>query len=357
MNLGDYVGAIKISGGTRIAYEGTITELLEDRVVIRFKNEFIKTFKSDSCETYSVKFFFNRASFVHGHRAIDLALQMFDSDYLFPHKIIERDQLQMNTTLDDEFVLRFAETDEEIPWFNSDLNELQKRAVNEILMAKCAMPYIVFGPPGTGKTTTLTEAVLQLNKLIENSRILITAQSNSAANLIAQRLIVSGNLDQTQLLRLSSLSYARTDRMPDDLVDYGATVYLKQQNDDDVDQELRVKTLYSVDALKNFRLVVGTTVSISSLAESSQLDFSFTHVFIDEAGQCTEVDALMPMLLVGQNGQTVMAGDPMQMAPLIFDKFAQKLGLTESLLKRLLDYYEKLSDDQVCFCSKSFHLK
>ena len=74
---------------------------------------------------------------------------------------------------------------DDMVYFNKRLNERQKKAVHRIVCARGRpIPYVLFGPPGTGKSVTVVESILQVFKRISHSRILACAPSNSAADLI-----------------------------------------------------------------------------------------------------------------------------------------------------------------------------
>lgn len=113
--------------------------------------------------------------------------------------------------------------------------------------------------------------------------------SNSAANLLAERLIDSGMLLTSDILRLTSFSFSRGDRMPENLIEYSAVYCSKKSPLDDAEPEteLKIKRIYDIELLSEHRMIVGTTGSILPLIESSKK--LFTHVVLDEAGQCTEV--------------------------------------------------------------------
>lgn len=135
---------------------------------------------------------------------------------------------------------------------------------------------------GTGKTTTLTELVLQIFTNIKNSKIIVATQSNSASNLIAQRLIAYEEVNSTSMLRIISRSYAaRTNIIPDDIKDLVSTI-------DDLMPGSDANYFKCLEKLQSYKIVIGTLSTVSNLLESRKFHNSFTHALVDEAGQCTE---------------------------------------------------------------------
>lgn len=217
---------------------------------------------------------------------------------------------------------------EHLNWIDLNLNERQKRAVINILKGECRPhPYIVFGPPGTGKTRTIVEAILQIAANIRGSRIIACAPSNACADQLAVALVNSNRFEQHEIVRL--LAFSRFDRFPDELDPY---VVESSQN-----PHLSVR-----------RVVVTTCGSVGALLEYSHRPGFFTHCFIDEATQATEPEALQVLSLVSpSDGVSVLIGDPYQLGPICQSSDAKDYGLGKPLLNRLflLKPYKR-SDDK-----------
>ncbi|XP_008483309.2 probable RNA helicase armi [Diaphorina citri] len=95
-------------------------------------------------------------------------------------------------------------------------------------------------------------------------------------------------------------------------------------------------TLQSRESLLQSRLLISTCSSFGQLISLGTPSGYFTHCVIDEAGQATEPEVLVPIsLLHRDNGHVVLAGDPLQLGPTVFSKLGQQLELRISLLERL----------------------
>uniref|UniRef100_A0A2K5XG83 RNA helicase n=1 Tax=Mandrillus leucophaeus TaxID=9568 RepID=A0A2K5XG83_MANLE len=203
-------------------------------------------------------------------------------------------------------------------FFNPVLNENQKLAVKRILSGDCRpLPYILFGPPGTGKTVTIIEAVLQVHFALPDSRILVCAPSNSAADLVCLRLHESKVLRPATMVRVNA-----TCRFEEIVID-AVKPYCRDGED--------------IWKASRFRIIITTCSSSGLFYQIGVRVGHFTHVFVDEAGQASEPECLIPLGLMSDvSGQIVLAGDPMQLGPVIKSRLAMAYGLNVSLLERLM---------------------
>ncbi|KAM4574007.1 RNA helicase Mov10l1-like [Odontesthes bonariensis] len=203
-------------------------------------------------------------------------------------------------------------------FFNPDLNPRQREAVMRILEGECRpTPYVLFGPPGTGKTITLIESILQVYHFLPSSRVLVCTPSNSAADLICIRLHDGGFLDAASLARVNA-SCRDNESIPEVLRPYSRA-----------GEDVRHAAFH--------RIVVSTCSSAGMFHNIGIKVGHFTHVFLDEAGQATEPESLIPIGFVSErDGQIVLAGDPCQLGPIVKSKLATAYGLGVSLLERLM---------------------
>ena len=133
------------------------------------------------------------------------------------------------------------------------------------------------------------------------AKILLCAPSNSACDLLAQRLISRGVGTPRTLFRLNAAS-RQPETMPESLKPY---TY-------DVEGAF---TIPPIEDLRAFRVIVVTCISASILEGVGLPRGTFTHVFIDEAGQALEPEAFLPLSLATPETRVVLAGDPKQLGP------------------------------------------
>ncbi|XP_059844469.1 RNA helicase Mov10l1 [Hypanus sabinus] len=346
---------------TTVQYLGFVIEICDDELMMKFNPAFQKNYDGQPMD---VEFTYNRAFVRRCHFAVEQATYLGEA-VLFPEKIVPKSPQAVTTWNDIDMVLgnrrknscrsqdktknekdmstelNNSHTSKGSSWqdtrdkagknvgaepsnqkvgrfYNSLLNDHQKFAVKQIVRGECRpTPYIVFGPPGTGKTVTILEAILQIYFTLPHSRILATAPSNSAADLLCIRLHESGLLNQGDMVRVNA-TWRLEKYIPE-------TVQLYSKDGEDLWEAARC------------RIIISTCSSAALFYQIGLRNGHFTHVFVDEAGQASEPECLIPLLLIsGKDGQIVLAGDPMQLGPIQKSKIAKTYGLSISLLERLM---------------------
>ena len=227
------------------------------------------------------------------------------------------------------------------------LNITQQRAVNEVLRAKDVA--IVHGPPGTGKTTTLVEAIRET--LMREPQVLVCAQSNMAVDWISEKLVDRGihvlrigNPTRVNDKMLSFTYERRFEAHPDypqlwsirkairELRSHrkrGESIHQKLESLKSRATELEIRI--NTELFSEARVIACTLVgSAHRLLDGMK----FGTLFIDEAAQALEAACWIPMRRVSR---VVLAGDHCQLPPTVKSIAALKAGLGKTLMERIVE--------------------
>jgi hypothetical protein len=287
-------------------FEGVVTNVERDGVCLRYSKRFHDSFING--QAYTIQFAVNKLPSRRCHQALELFSQQAREVQLVRLRPGETQAAQVTAMAPNRDM-----------WFKRNLNERQKQAVNYIVSGYHKLaPYILFGPPGTGKTTTIIEAILQLARN-DKFRILLAAPSNNAADLIVSRL-ARGKIRPDRMFRLNALSRA-IESVDADVLPYCHHV----KGEFGVPSDFRSKSI-----------IVSTCISAGMLVSLDIGADHFTHIFIDEAAQATEQEAIATFSGVGANANLIVAGDPKQLGPIIASSLARANGMEMSLMEKLM---------------------
>jgi len=228
------------------------------------------------------------------------------------------------------------------------LNATQEEAVNRVLWAKDVA--VVHGPPGTGKTTTLVEAINEV--LRREPQVLVCAQSNMAVDWISEKLVDRGipvlrigNPTRVDDKMLSFTYERRFEAHPDYELLWAIRKAIRElrahrrRGDDKYHQKMErlrdraneLEIRINAQLFGEARVIACTLVgSAHRLLEGQK----FGTLFIDEAAQALEAACWIP---IRRAGRVILAGDHCQLPPTVKSIAALKGGLGKTLMERLVE--------------------
>ena len=316
------------------SFTGTVNYVDGDRMVITVPDSAPLLDLQQATEEIGIQLSFDETSYKLMFEALDRTMKAKNNRLAYLRDLFYSHQKAAKFTFEP---MRF-------PW----LNPTQEKAVNEVLWAKDVA--IVHGPPGTGKTTTLVEAINET--LMRESQVLVCAQSNMAVDWISEKLVDRG----VNVLRIGNptrgndkmlgFTYERRFEAHPDYPQLwairkairelrknrkkGSESYhqkLERLKSRATELEIRINS----ELLGEARVIACTLVgSAHRLLEGMK----FGTLFIDEAAQALEAACWIPMR---RASRVILAGDHCQLPPTVKSIAALRAGLGKTLMERIAE--------------------
>ena len=327
-------GKVKNSTLKYFSFTGTVNYVDGDRMVITVPDSAPLLDLQQATEEIGIQLSFDETSYKLMFEALDRTMKSKNNRLAYLRDLFYSHQKAAKFTFEP---MRF-------PW----LNPTQEKAVNEVLWAKDVA--IVHGPPGTGKTTTLVEAINET--LMRESQVLVCAQSNMAVDWISEKLVDRG----VNVLRIGNptrvndkmlgFTYERRFEAHPDYPQLwairkairelrknrkkGSESYhqkLERLKSRATELEIRINS----ELLGEARVIACTLVgSAHRLLEGMK----FGTLFIDEAAQALEAACWIPMR---RASRVILAGDHCQLPPTVKSIAALRAGLGKTLMERIAE--------------------
>lgn len=316
------------------SFTGTVSYVDGDRMVVTVPDSAPLLELQQSTDPIGVQLSFDETSYKLMFEALDRVMKAKNNRLAYLRDLFYSHQKAG----------RFSFEPMKFPW----LNPTQERAVNEVLWAKDVA--IVHGPPGTGKTTTLVEAINET--LMRESQVLVCAQSNMAVDWISEKLVDRG----INVLRIGNPTRVNDkmlgftyERRFESHADYpqlwairkairelrknrkkGSETY-HQKMDRLKSRAAEIELRINAELFGEARVIACTLVgSAHHLLEGMK----FGTLFIDEAAQALEAACWIPMK---RASRVILAGDHCQLPPTVKSIAALRAGLGKTLMERIAE--------------------
>ena len=325
---------LKVQSIKYFSFTGTVSYVDGDRMVITVPDSAPLLELQQSTDPIGVQLSFDETSYKLMFEALDRVMKAKNNRLAYLRDLFYSHQKAG----------RFSFEPMKFPW----LNPTQERAVNEVLWAKDVA--IVHGPPGTGKTTTLVEAINET--LMRESQVLVCAQSNMAVDWISEKLVDRG---------INVLRIGNPTRVNDKML--GFTYERRFESHADYPQlwairkairELRKNRKkgsenyhQKMDRLKSRAAEIELRINAELFGEARVIactlvgsahhlleGMKFGTLFIDEAAQALEAACWIPMK---RASRVILAGDHCQLPPTVKSIAALRAGLGKTLMERIAE--------------------